>query len=128
MALTYKIVATKKPGSGMDGDTLYYPKLTGSSMMDLRDVSKILSRRTTASEADIRLVVTGLMELIPELLLEGKTVKLDHFGSFRLHAKAETSASAEAVKTSHIKGLRISFLPDKRMKDELEQAKFVRAH
>lgn len=112
----------------MEGDTLYYPKLTGSSLMDLRDVSKILSRRTTASEADIRLVVTGLMDLIPELLLEGKTVKLDQFGSFRLHAKVEASASAEAVKAAHIKGLRISFLPDKRMKAELEQAKFVRKH
>ena len=126
MALTYKIVATKKPGSGMEGDTLYYPKLTGSAQLDLRDVSEILAARSTASEADVRLVVTGLMELIPQLLLEGKTVKLDHFGSFRLHAKVEASTSADAVKASHIQGLRISFLPDKRMKAELAHAKFVR--
>ncbi|MFT3740330.1 MAG: HU family DNA-binding protein [Breznakibacter sp.] len=126
MALTYKIVATKKPGTGMLGDTLYYPKLTDSTLMDLRDVSQILAQRTTASEADIRLVVTGLMDLIPELLLDGKTVKLDHFGSFRLYARAEPSPSADEVKTSHIRGLRISFLPDKRMKAELAHAKFMR--
>ncbi|MFW6226529.1 MAG: hypothetical protein ACOC31_00340 [Bacteroidota bacterium] len=51
---------------------IWYPKLTGSRRADLREIGKILAKRTTASEADVHLVIMGLVELIPELLKEEK--------------------------------------------------------
>lgn len=61
----------------------------------------------------------GLVDLIPELLTDGYTVKLDELGTFRLHAKVSTSETPDSVSVKNIKNLRLSFRPDKYIKDEL---------
>jgi predicted histone-like DNA-binding protein len=87
--------------------------------MNLRDVSKILAQRSSLSEGDVYAVVVGLVNLIPEMLMNGYTIKLDGLGSFRLHAKVDTSERPEDVNVRHIKELRISFRPDNEMKNNL---------
>jgi predicted histone-like DNA-binding protein len=121
MALSYKIVSTFKPGEGREGKQIWFPKLTGTKQVGLRKIAKILSTRTTASEADLYLVVMGLVELIPELLLDGNTVKLDNLGTFRLHAKVEPSSSPEKVSAKNIREVRLSFRPDSEVRKQLQQ-------
>lgn len=84
-----------------------------------------MEKRTTASEADLKLIITNLVNLIPELLLAGHTIKLDDFGTFRLHAKTLPSENPDKVTVRNIKELRISFIPDKRMKLVLKEAKIT---
>ena len=62
-----------------------------------------------------------MVDLIPELLDKGKTVKLDELGISRLHAKVATSESPESVTAKNIRELRMSFIPDKQIKDELKK-------
>jgi len=125
MALTYKVVSTTKPGQGHDGEQIWFPKLTGSSKVDLWEVARILAKRSTASEADVFLVITGLVSLVPELLLQGKTVKLDNLGSFRLHARVKTSPVREEVSAKNIREIRLSFKPDNRIKEALHGAEIT---
>ncbi len=125
MALKYKVVSTFSPGEGKEGKQLWFPKLTGSSQINLREIAKILQKRSTASESDVYLIVKGLVDLIPELLADGYTVKLDELGTFRLHAKVSTSSSPESVSAKNINNLRLSFRPDKYIKDELRDIKIV---
>lgn len=127
MALTYTIMSTNRPGEGKAGTPMYFPKLTGTSQANLREVSKLLAMRSTASEADVYLVVTGLINLIPELLAEGRTVKLDGLGTFRLHARVDTASSPEKVSTRNIRELRLAFRPDNEIKRELRTVKVYKS-
>jgi predicted histone-like DNA-binding protein len=125
MALKYKIVSTFSPGEGKEGKQLWFPKITGSSQINLREIAKILHKRSTASESDVYLIVKGLVDLIPELLANGYTVKLDELGTFRLHAKVSTSGSPESVSVKNINKLRLSFRPDNFIKDGFQGIKIV---
>ena len=126
MAIKYKIMSTVKPGNRQISEKIYFPKLVGTTQVGLTQIAKILEHRTTASEADVYLIVMGLVELIPELLKEGKTVKLDKFGSFRLHAKVNTSTHPEDVSIKNIKEIRLSFRPDNKIKKLLQNITIIR--
>ncbi len=127
MNLVYKVISTFRPGEGRDGKKLWFPKLTGSSQVDINDIAKILEKRTTASGADLALIIKALVDLIPELLADGKTVKLNELGIFRLHAKVTTSEAPELVTAKNIRELRLSFIPDKHIKEELKKMKVKRS-
>ena len=124
MSVLYKVVS-KKPGlASPDSTTKYYPVLTGRRQSDIREVCKILSESSTVTAGDIRGVLEGLIKLIPDLLMEGRTVKLDGFGTFSLHASAKGQDSPEKVTARDITGVKMSFLPDKIIKRELKMTKF----
>jgi predicted histone-like DNA-binding protein len=125
MTLKYKVVSTFSPGEGKEGKQIWFPKITGSSQINLSEIAKILHKRSTASESDVYLIVKGLVDLIPELLADGYTVKLDELGIFRLHAKVTTSDSPESVSVRNINKLRLSFRPDNAIKSELKGVKIL---
>ncbi len=121
MYLNYKIMSTFRPGEGKSGRKLWFPKLTGSKQIGLPEVAALLSKRTTASGADVILVVNALIGLIPELLARGNTVRLDGLGVFRLHARVTASELPEMVSAKNIRELRLSFIPDKAIKEQLQK-------
>lgn len=123
MSLKYKVMSTYQPGKGKDGDQIYFPKLTGTSQVNLKDVANILAQQTSAHQADVSLVITGLVSLIPDLLEQGKTIKLDGLGTFRLHARVKTETDPEMITNHNIKELRLSFTPDKEMKRAIKGIK-----
>lgn len=123
MPLFYKATSTFQPGEGSTGKKLWFPKITGSSQKSLKDISKLLEKRSTLSSIDILGVLHGLSDLIPELLCEGNTIKIDGLGTFRLHAKVTTCNSEEEVSVHHIREFRLSFKPDNEIKEKLQEAK-----
>ena len=128
MGIKYKVITTYKPGKGKTGKPISFPKITGGMKMNLRDVSKILAERSSLSEGDVYAVVVGLVNLIPEMLMNGYTIKLDGLGSFRLHAKVTPEENPEDVNVRNIKGLRISFRPDNEIKNELHTKGITKVH
>lgn len=126
MSITYKVASTYKPGKGTSGEKIWFPKLTGTTQVDLLDVARILAKRSTASEADVFLVMMGLVDLIPDLLSQGKTIKMERFGTFRLHARVKTEDSAEKITVRNIKEIRLSFKPDNEIKKALQNIEIVR--
>ncbi len=124
MTIQYKVISTFKPGAGKEGEKIYFPRLTGSTPANLEEMAGLLAQRTSASRGDVYLVLTGLAELIPELLSQGKTVRIDRLGSFALHAKVLTSDSPEEVSYRNIKELRLRFKADKEIKKMLKRISF----
>lgn len=120
MALKYKIASTYKPGEGKNGEKIFFPKLTGTSQVNIAEVAKRLAARSTASEGDVYLVIMDLVDLIPDLLAEGKTIKLDRLGTFRLHARVQTSNTSDKITVRDIKEIRLNFKPDNEMKNVLQ--------
>lgn len=126
MGLRYKVTSTKKPGQGKDGEQLWFPRLTSSQQVNLKQMAEILADRSTASRGDVYLIVMGLAQLIPELLADGKTVKLDSLGTFRLQARVDTSPSPDLVSSRHIKEIRAIFRPDNEIKLALKNVNITK--
>ncbi|WP_421895904.1 HU family DNA-binding protein [Marinoscillum sp.] len=124
MAISYKVVS-KKPG-GMAGENTprYYPMVTNRQSADLRAVCEMISERSTLHAADVVGVVESLIDLVPELLLGGYSVKLDGLGVFSLHVSGVGRELPAHVTSRDITGVKVGFLPGKRVKTALSQAKF----
>jgi predicted histone-like DNA-binding protein len=128
MGIKYKIMSTRQPGAGKDGKEISFPKLTGTQQMDLRNVARTLAERTTLSEADVYAVVVGLTDLIPEMLSQGYTIKLDRLGTFRLHARVTPSDHPDKVTVRNIKEFTLSFRPDNEVKKALQSTVATKQH
>lgn len=126
MGIRYKVVSKKTGAINGEDVSKYYPALTDRELVDLNEVCERISERSTFSRADVGGVVYAFIELIPELLLAGNNVKLDGFGTFSLHASGNGKDNPEKVSAKDITKLKMTFLPDKRIKRELEKAEFVR--
>jgi len=124
MSISYKVVS-KKPG-GLTGNnaTKYYPTITDRGLSDLDEVCATIATRSTFSRADVVGVVQAFIDLVPELLLRGNNVKLDGFGTFSVHASGNGKLKPEEVTARDITKLKLSFLPDKRIKKKLHNATF----
>jgi len=113
MPIKYKITSTNKPGQGKAGEKVYFPRLTQSNRVGMDELIRIIEKRSSASGADVYSVLYNLVNLIPEMLLDGKTIKLDDLGTFSLHAQTRAESSPEKVS-------------DVRIKQELKHPEFIK--
>lgn len=97
------------------------PKLTGKRT--LKDLSQDLSDVSSLSAGDVQNVIANLIEQMPKWLMEGDSVKLDGFGTFRLSFSSEGVATKEEVTASQIKDIYILFEPDEEIKERVRKTK-----
>lgn len=123
----YYTVKSKRPGLSKGEKPKYYPVVTGRRVANLREVCEDIASRSSLHQADVMAVVHSFIDLVPELLQDGKTVRLDGFGTFNLHASGVGKENPDKVTSRDITGVRMSFLPDKRIKNLLlKTTKFVK--
>jgi predicted histone-like DNA-binding protein len=126
MSIPYTVVSKRPAGIAGTNSPRYYPVLTERSTIDLRAVCDIISQRSTFSHADVVGVVHALIELVPELLMDGKNVKLDDWGTFSVHASGVGQDVPEKVTSRDITSLKMTFLPDKNIKQKLQRSTYVK--
>ena len=97
------------------------PRLTGSR--DLKNLSKDLSEVSSLSAGDVQNVIVNLIDQLPKWLMEGYSVKLDGFGSFRLSFSSEGEAVKEDISADSIKEIYILFVPDVAIKERINKTK-----
>ena len=124
MAIKYKVVSKKPGGLVGENEPKYYPVLTGREVADLEFICERIAERSTFSRGDVVGVVQSFIELVPELLMSGKNVKMDGFGTFSVHASGVGKDSPDKVTSRDITKLKLAFLPDKRIKRRLGNTKF----
>lgn len=101
----------------------YYARPAKRQNIGLREISRRLAMRSTASPGDVALVLNDLRDLLLELLGENYNVHIDGFGIFSLTFKSDTADSPEEITYNSVKEIRLQFLPDKEMKQELKTIK-----
>lgn len=97
------------------------PKLTGKRA--LKDLSKDLAGVSSLSAGDVQNVITNLISELPKWLMEGDSVKLDGFGTFRLSFSSDGVATKEEVTANNITDIRILFEPDVEIKELVQKTK-----
>jgi len=97
------------------------PKLTGKR--SLKELSQDLSQVSSLSAGDVQNVIVNLIDQLPKWLMEGDSVKLDGFGTFRLSFSSTGEATKDDVTANSIKDIYILFEPDDSIKERVQKTK-----
>lgn len=123
MATRFKTIQRPNP-QDVDAEKLHYATLSGAGVVGIKDLIRRMSRFTSLSEPDIRSVLLALRMEIQESLLDGKTVRLDEFGTFRMILKSTGCATAEEVCRDNIKGVKLHFIVGKDLRKTMADLMF----
>ena len=123
--LIYKLDQRVNPRSPADTRKYYaFPKASGT--IELRELAKRISRESTVSMMDTVAVLEGLLQVIPDMLLDGNIVKLGDFGTFRLSLSSEGVENPAEFTVSKIRRTNLIFRAGKVFQDRLKNVKFSR--
>ena len=127
MAVQYKVVS-KRPG-GMAGERKpkYYASVTKTKIIGTRELAKICHERNVCNRSTFLAVADMLSSLIPDLLKDGRSVKLGELGIFSLSIKGEGYDNPDHVDKRSIKSVNINFRPSTEVKDLMTTTKFEKA-
>ncbi|MDR2897297.1 MAG: hypothetical protein LBU99_00675 [Spirochaetaceae bacterium] len=90
----------------------------------MKEISAAIGKRSSLSSGDVQSALRNLVELMPTFLKIGHSINLEGFGIFRISVNSEGMDTAEELHTSHVKKVKILFLPSVELKRNLEDISF----
>ena len=105
-----------------------YAFVQNQGAVSLRHLATRISRESTISMMDTMAVLEGLLQVIPDLLAEGKIVRLGDLGTFRVTISSEGADTVDDFNVNMIKGLNLKFRPGVEFRDQLNNVKFTRVN
>ncbi len=125
MAVSFNIVAKKNPAKQSDPPK-YYAQAVNSGTINLRELAKLITEKSTVKSADTMAVIEGLLEVIPAALADGKIIHIGDFGTFSLTIKSEGVADENKVTAHHVNKTNIRFRPGSEFKKVIANITFTR--
>ena len=124
MAINYAVKKVRNPKQP-DVD-YFHGQAIKTGELTLEKLSKRINNSTTITQTDCYAVLKSMKDHIAEALIEGQVVVLDDLGRFQVTLQgkcynAETLADEEFLPSSYIKGHKIVFRPDARLKEEVRK-------
>ena len=122
MAISYKVCKCRNP---KNPDVAHYKgTAVKSSDYDFEDLADDLALATTVTKADALAVLASIKPFITKALLAGRRVVLNDLGSFHVSLQgkcytAEEMADELFKPSEYIKGHRIVFRPEVKLKNEV---------
>jgi predicted histone-like DNA-binding protein len=124
MAIKYRVAQRAEAGVKGGGTPRFYAIASKRELAGFRELAKRIEQRSSATSADVMLILYNLADLIPELIKEGKSVKLEGLGIISGTLIAEGKETPEEVTSRSIKSIKLHFLPDVEMKKNLKDCEF----
>ena len=124
MSFKYRVVQRAEAGVKGGGTPKYYAIASQRELARFRELARRIEQRSSASSADVMLILYNLADLIPALIKEGKSIKLDGVGIISGTLVSEGKETPEEVNSRSIKGIKLHFLPDVEMKKGLKDCEF----
>jgi len=106
----------------------YYAFPQNQGAVNLRQLATRISRESTISMMDTQAVLEGLLQVIPDLLADGKIVRLGDLGTFRLTISSDGIENPDDFNVSLIKGVNLKFRPGVEFSDQLKRVKFAKVN
>ena len=122
--INYKVQKTRNPKFP---ETPYYHGVAvKTGELNFEKLAKRINNSTTVTSADCYAVLKSMKDNIIEALTEGQVVVLDDLGRFQVSLQgksynAETMQDEEFKPADYIKGHKIVFRPDPRLKEEVRK-------
>ncbi len=126
MSVKFNVVERGNPAKPADPKK-FYPSIASSGRKTMRQLAAQISAISTVSSVDTMAVLEALLTTIPQELAAGNIVELGDFGNFWLRADTEGADTAEAVRSSQIKGVLPRFNAGKEFKKVLDAIEFEKA-
>ena len=127
MSVKYCLIRQASPGVKGGGAYKYYARACEREKVSLNKVADMLASRSTLSRADIIANLVGLVDLIPKLLLDNRTVELGELGTFSLNLKSYASDKPRTDGFRLIKSANISFRPSPYLKDAVKYPEYSKS-
>jgi predicted histone-like DNA-binding protein len=102
----------------------YYATVKTSGEDTLDDVIRKVEAMSSASKADVYIVILSLMEVMQNSLEEGRIVRLGRLGSFRISVSSKGENDPSKINARSVEKARIIYKADKELKPWLERLKF----
>lgn len=103
----------------LTADNKFYAQIKTNGKTDLERLAFLVSNQSTVREGDCYAVLLSLIHNVIDELKQGRTVKLDKLGTFKLSVRSEGAITKEALTQTNIKSLHVNFIPNKRLKNNL---------
>ncbi|MFV0377589.1 MAG: HU family DNA-binding protein [Mangrovibacterium sp.] len=127
MTVKYRLIKQATPGVKGGGQYKYYARACERQKASIDDLADLLAKRSSLSHGDIVATLYGLAHLIPELLLENRTVELGELGTFSLNLKSVGAEQPRIDGYRLIKGAEISFRPSLRLKQAVRNVDYTKS-
>ena len=123
MSVNYAVKKCKNP-NGVEGVNYYSCRAIKANDYDFEELAEDISLATTVTKPDAQAVLGVIKLFITKALLAGRAVVLNDLGRFQISLQskcftAEDLADKEFVPSSKIKGHRILFRPEAKLKKEV---------
>ena len=102
----------------------WYAVLKSMGQISEKEVAKQIADETTLNPKEAEMAISQFLKILIRLLLEGYTVQLGDWGSFRLTCNSEGVENKEDVKAENIKNVNVRFTPGKYLKESIQKASF----
>jgi predicted histone-like DNA-binding protein len=123
MSVIFKTVAHKNL-QNLEAPAKHYAMVEPTGITDIDGLAKIIADNSTASRADVYLVIIGLVDAISRELEDGRKVHLGKLGSFSLSISSDGADTASEVTAFSIKKARLIFRPGPEIRNLLKKLKF----
>lgn len=121
--INYKVAKCKNP-KGIEGVNYFSGRAIKTSDYTFEDLANDINNSTTVTKADALAVLASIKPFLTKALLGGQAVVLQDIGRFQISLQGkcypgETMESDEFNPSSMIKGHRIVFRPEAKLKKEV---------
>lgn len=121
MTIFYNKVQRKNPAKPSD-PMKWYPVLRRIDLMEEEEVTTAIADETTLNPREASMALAQLKKVLINALLNGRTVQLGNWGTFRLTITTKGSATAKEVTADNVKEVNLRFVPGKELKEAIAKA------
>ena len=87
----------------------YFARARKTGKVGMNEIAEEIQLNCSATCGDVTLVLTELMDVIRDHLLNGEEVTIDGLGSFRVGVTSDSVANPAAFKKSNIRSVNLKF-------------------
>lgn len=121
--MKYKLIERGKPGD-KTVPKKWYATPINSGKIDQKAIAKEIANRSSLTAGDVANVIQNFLELLPSHLIDGKSVQLGDFGTFRISFSSDGVATESEFNVNKIKGKKILFTAGSDFKKGLADISF----
>ncbi len=123
MSLFFKKVERSNPRD-IKAPKKWYASLKSIGLKKEKEIAVLAAEGTTLDPKEAQLAYSRFGIVVLRALLDGHTVEIENFGTFRLTIHSEGTDKKEELTANHIKGANIRFIPCKTAKETIGKATF----